>query len=164
MKYFVIGMGRSGTSLLSRSLSQQGIKMWNNQYFDLAEDKEIVDLHIKMISDVGGCPWVFGQPLSREDAQRQAEKYLSDVVCLLKKVDGVKDPRLTVFLEYYFDEILKYEDDPFIFVCLRRPEKVADSILRITKKKGFSISKETCLNTAKSYNKLIIDFIKKYYI
>jgi len=52
--------------------------------------------------------------------------------------------------------ILEIDDDPFIYACFRRPEKVAYSLFR---RSGHEYDKTRGIKVAKEYNRRLLKFL-----
>ena len=111
MVYFLIGMHRSGTSLVSNLLHSAGIHMydqvrlpdkWNPGGY--GEDEEFKAINKAILHDAGG--W-WAQPPMPEEIRTAARKHIPDLQRLIKDRDerfdkwGLKDPRMCLLAQYY---------------------------------------------------------------
>ncbi|HEX5322181.1 MAG TPA: sulfotransferase [Capsulimonadaceae bacterium] len=136
---FVIGMHRSGTSLMTRLLEVAGAYVgtddtlmeaneWNETGF--WEDKRFAHINARLLEAFGG--WVWDPPAFPEgwldDDRTQALR--SEAQALLKKefethsMWAVKDPRATLVLPFWH----RLVDHPKHVLCVRNPLDVAGSL------------------------------------
>jgi hypothetical protein len=159
--FIVLGMHRSATSLMAKSLHQGGVYMGNKLipadrgnpkgYF---ENIEIVRLNDAILSAAGGS-WI--KPPSHEDIM--ATDFSEQIQEMLEKYRrplwGWKDPRSLLTIEKY----LPYIKNPHFVCCFRPPDSVAKSLYtregeRLPYKKGLALAKE--------YNKRLLTFLHSY--
>lgn len=127
---FVVGMHRSGTSLVANLLRDLGVNFGDDQDLlppqpdnpdGFLENKDVVEVHDELLRDLGGdwfnpvAPLVLSEKqVSRINSLRtQLEE---------KSVVGVKDPRMSLFLPYWIS------DADELLVCIREPQAVANSL------------------------------------
>jgi len=135
---FVVGMHRSGTSMIGNLLYDAGFYLgnnlmggnkWNpNGYF---EDWSVVRQNEHILNACGGS---WDNPPGEEDILN-FDINLSSVVSQFKRPDAViKDPRLCLTLPLW----LKYFEEPSIIFVERDRDAVAKSL---QKRDGFNINK-----------------------
>ncbi|BFM06254.1 hypothetical protein [Halioxenophilus aromaticivorans] len=131
----VIGMHRSGTSLVAQWLSRSGLDMGENLLGPGAgneqghyEDTEFVSAHSQVMS-------LWGLDAAGVEPFGSVRKVVEDQARILKELDsrfsqeydwGWKDPRTCLFLDYYGS----VRSDINYLVVFRRPEAVVNSLLR----------------------------------
>lgn len=170
--YIIAGMGRSATSFLAQSLKKNGVDIGKKFYMGQNpnggfEDQDFVDLNKKVFLEAGMEVGIHSLPADRERMKQAFDKYKEEYKELIKKkrnaVDGlwgVKEPRLTLILEFLIEIILEEDEDPFFYLAFRNPKKVAESLNRLNPE----IDKEEAEQTAREYNKIIIKFLQKNYV
>lgn len=159
----VVGMHRSGTSLLSLFLSELGINMGDEKLSSSHanptghhEDMFFLNLHTKILNNCGG-DW--DSPPNKKLLQKEWMKHFTTIQDKLEQksiensVWGWKDPRTSLFLESY----LKTIKNPLIIYCTRSSKEVEDSIYARDK-----ISKEHSKLLKKHYDFEIKRTLKKY--
>jgi len=136
---FVIGMGRSGTSLATRLLEIAGAYVgteetllaaneWNETGF--WEDKRIASLNARLLEAFGGRYW--DPPLFPADwlEDERVLPFRAEAKALLETdffghpLWAVKDPRVTVVLPFWQSLV----DQPKHILCLRNPMDAAASL------------------------------------
>lgn len=166
--YLITGMGRSGTSFLAQSLKRNGVYIGKDFYPDMGakggyENKEFVNLNKKVFTEAGMGWGINSMPADKERLKKAFKNHKDEYKKLIDKhkrpVWGVKEPRISLFASE-FVELL--DDDPFIYIAIRKPEKVAESIAKLKEKNSKTPYKKDYLKTAKEYNRRIIDFIKEF--
>lgn len=167
----VTGMHRSNTSMVTESLEKEGLFIGENLlpasnansrgYF---EDVNIIAFHDKIIQDAGYKHYngVYNRQILKKLVP---SKYKPDG--LLKKifddhkVFGFKDPRATLFLDYWEENL----SNPVYMLCFRDPAFVAHSLLKRAgrlKKFWRYYAIFRYLNLWYLYNSLILEFYQKY--
>lgn len=166
--YLIIGMGRSGTSFLAQSLERNGIDMGKDYYMGKNskggyENKKFVDLNKKVLKEAGMGSWINSLPVDKKKLKKSFNNHKEEYKSLIDKYKGcnwgLKEPRVSLFASEF---VKLLDDDPFIYIAIRKPEKVAESIVNLKKKNNKPYYKKDYLETAKEYNRRIIDFIKEF--
>ena len=156
--FIVLGMHRSGTSLIAGGLNKSGINMgekllganeWNPKgHF---ENEEFIELNDRILAEAGGS---WDNPPSEEAILKAGEKLKDEIKVVVDRnkgrLWGWKDPRTTLTIKCY----LPYIEHPFFITCWRKPLDVAKSL---NKRNGMPI--EQGVKIAKEYNKRLIEFI-----
>lgn len=147
---FIIGMHRSGTSLLTKGLETLGVYLGENLmagdvYNEKGywEDLDFVNFNDHLLNQIG-MKWHSLLPiddkklkclLTKENIQKAeniVKKNLSKSDCI-----AFKDPRLTILFSFWKIVIEKIGIDPFYVIALRNPQAVAMSLI---KRDGFELS------------------------
>jgi hypothetical protein len=140
----VLGMHRSGTSMVSNTLSLLKINLGKNM-IGLAEDnprghfenKWFVKMNDKILALAGGT-WEI--PPSRDEILKlkQNKQLMSEIENLIRsqedEVWGWKDPRTVLTLELY----LPFLKNPYFIICQRDKTSISKSL---NKRNGFQIKK-----------------------
>jgi glycosyltransferase involved in cell wall biosynthesis len=132
----VLGMHRSGTSLLAQYLYRVGLYAGDdfvpaNEYNTegYLEYQPLVDFHEKLLSYTGNTWYAPSQSINNHDL---LVRYADEARLLIARMDASgkdwfwKDPRMPVFLEFW-KEILKGREIHFI-ITLRHPSAIANSL------------------------------------
>ncbi len=159
----VLGMHRSATSLVAKSLNSE-IYMGNNLleanihnpegYF---ENSKFVELNDKILGSAGGS---WDSPPSRKDILAVGFRFKSEIKKLIesegegKDIWGWKDPRSVLTIELF----LPFIEGPHFVACFREPEEVARSLER----RG-DVGYEQGLRLTKEYNNRMLKFLSDYY-
>lgn len=177
--FVVLGMHRSGTSLLAKALHtfnndpkvSMGATMLedaleNAEELGLAnasnpqghfEDDEFMQLNERILAAAGGS-WF--KPPTREEIVSVSAQFSDDIKALVKKrssaIWGWKDPRSCLTLDLFHPHL----DNPHYICMFRDPEDVADSLVR-RDKDTIGMYKEYGVNLAKEYNRRILQFISE---
>jgi len=127
---YIVGMHRSGTSLIANILRDAGVEFGEDyELLDpqsdnpegFCEHKEVVTLNDKLLESLDGT-W-FNPPLSLTLDFEQKDKLIRLRKNLLSRsINGVKDPRISLFVK----EWCRSEDK--LIVCIRNPVDVASSL------------------------------------
>ncbi len=138
----VLGMHRSGTSVITRGLKALGINLGNRLMPAVAgnndkgfwEDLDIVDFNERLLK-ASGCVWHTVQPLQTTQVEMLCQQgYLIKAVALLRsKLDrntrfGFKDPRTAKLLPFWKRVFEAGKFNTRYLVALRNPISVADSL------------------------------------
>jgi hypothetical protein len=132
----VLGMHRSGTSMLSGVLSRLGINMGDELLGKDAsnplghfEDREFLDLNKRILEAAGGS---WDNPPSQEEILLKKKQFEKEIKELITKAEsrsilwGWKEPRTSITIDLY----LSYLDNPYFIFCHRDPMAVARSLNR----------------------------------
>lgn len=165
----VLGMHRSATSLVARTLNSE-VHMGKNLLIGLRdnpkghyENVHIVALNDKILHQSGGS-WHNPPPREQiikigKNYEEEIKKIISDEVEIAKSKNmeswGFKDPRTCLTIDVW----CSYLPSPQFIVCYRNPLDVAKSLKA---RNNFSIEKGVELT--REYNKRIFDFINKDFI
>ena len=165
----VLGMHRSGTSLISGLLNKMGVNMGKRLlspsvenpkgYF---EDLDFFDLNSKILKEAGG-DW--NLPPNKEVLLKVMEKNKNKFEDIINrknkngKLWGWKDPRTVLTIDGYTN-FLSIKKTKFIIV-FRNPLTIAHSLNK-KKKKKFRLNVIDGLELSNFYNHELVSFIKKY--
>lgn len=143
----ILGMHRSGTSMVAGVLNILGVNMgknligpdWSNPLGHF-ENIEFVRLNDEILKEAGGS---WDNPPKREEILTQKGKFSLQIKNLIEKekseIWGWKDPRTSLTIELY----LPYLENPYFIVCYRDSEKIAHSLEKRNKmkiEKGMKLS------------------------
>jgi hypothetical protein len=173
MKTFVVlGMHRSATSLVAKSLNSV-IFMGNNLYganktnpFGHYEEQMFLNMNTKILKLAGGS-WDFPPP--ENEILRVGQILCDEIRAIVEKMNllaeekfakrsykeplwGWKDPRTTLTIRCY----LPYLQNPHYIVCFRNPEEIAKSLNAV-------LTYEYSLKLVKEYNKRLLKFLNEAY-
>lgn len=139
MTVYVIGMHRSGTSVVARLLSELGLNLGSDE--DLIktnkanlggfyERSDIVGVNTDFTRN-NGLDWRTLPEIERTADPRGVDEYARSIEATLatlksNDIDVVKDPRLSVLLPYWRSRARSME----AIVCVRHPNAVAASLAR----------------------------------
>lgn len=157
----ILGMHRSGTSMVAGILQQLGANIGNELMeasiynpFGHFENKQFVDINNKILAISGG-DWL--SPPPPENILQQNTHFSNEIVDLINrnKSDfwGWKDPRTTLTIDLF----LPYLENPYFIVCYRNDIDIATSL---HERDGLEIEKS--LKLIELYNKRIDSFFKKH--
>jgi len=130
----VLGMHRSGTSMVGNVLRNLGIDMgkrlakakWTNPLGHF-EDKDFVDLNSRILRLAGGS---WDKPPDQDKIRKQQDAVKTEIVKLVQGRDsqvwGWKDPRTSLTMELY----LPYLTNPYFIVCHRDIRAISRSLMR----------------------------------
>lgn len=160
--FIVLGMHRSATSLVAKSLNTQ-INMGGPFLSSHAsnphghfEDVDFIRLNMKILRLAGGS---WADPPSEEAILSLQGKIDHQIKALLDKkfknsqFFGWKDPRTTLTIKLY----LPYLENPHFITCFRNPKETAKSL---SKRDGFSM--DFCINLVNEYNSRLLNFLTEY--
>jgi hypothetical protein len=152
----ILGMHRSGTSLLTGLLSQVGVKMGRRLYAPQKgvnekgfwEHEDIVDTHDELLLHLGS-QWDDLLPLGKEWWKADVARPFADRLISLVRRDfsntsvwALKDPRMCRLLPLWFPILASQQVSP-VFICMNRnPFEVVASL---QKRDGFSREKALVL-------------------
>jgi hypothetical protein len=138
----VLSPGRSGTSLLMQALGALGMSMSENMvpgnfsnpdgHF---EDKDIMELHIRLFFEIGGHP---SMPLpegwlnlsSIQPIKRQLTGIFKEQILNSSSIWGFKDPRTNAFLPLWFRIMNSEKITPLFIFAARKPETTIASFIK----------------------------------
>ncbi|MFX0186842.1 MAG: sulfotransferase family protein [Candidatus Hodarchaeota archaeon] len=156
----VLGMHRSGTSMISGVLSILGLNIgdiikgrYEYNPFGYFEDQNFLKLNNEILKSAGGHPF---DPPDEKSILIQAEKFKEEIEKILKnkpELWGWKDPRTSLTIELY----LPYLTNAYFIVCHRKPEEVAESLYR-----KYKMDFEKSLKIKKIYDLRIENFFSKF--
>lgn len=152
----VLGMHRSGTSVITRGLQVMGVELGNrlmppfegNNSKGFWEDTDINDLNIEMLHSLNS-EWHFLTPIQPADVDRLCTNgYLQRAIELLQaktsdaKVFGFKDPRVAKLLPFWKKVFAQGQIDVDYVLVIRHPLSVCESL---TKRDGLDAEKSHLL-------------------
>lgn len=161
--YIVLGMHRSGTSFIAKALYDQGVDMGKNIQFGSNpfnklghfENQDFVFLDNEII---GATSQIWDDPPSDEKIEAQVktrtDKIKSTIDKNKSKFWGWKHPTSVFTVDHYLPHI---DGDTYLVCVFRKPDKVAESLLR---RDGKPMNWGRSL--AKQYNRKLIEVIKKF--
>ena len=158
----VLGMHRSATSLIAKSLSLAGVNMGNSMlpadagnpegYY---EDSDFLNMNKFLLASAGGS-WDH-PPLKRKIAELANDKYITEEIKKLietksapGKLWGWKEPRTVLTIRLYH----KHLKDPIYITAHRKVAAIARSLAL---RNGINNSQATAL--AVEYNKRLTSFL-----
>ncbi len=160
--FIVLGMHRSATSLIAKSLSKE-ICLGSNflppspiNPKGFFEDRDFVKLNDRILNKAGGS---WQKPPPEESIVRLAPTFGPRIALLLedKFCDetfyGWKDPRTTLTIRLY----LPYLKNPHFISCFREPDEVAKSLVAVG---GFTL--ESAKELTKIYNQRLLKFLTEF--
>jgi len=130
----VLGMHRSGTSMVAGVLARLGVDMgqellgksWSNPLGHF-EDKDFVELNERILDAAGGS---WNNPPSESAIRDQEPSFAKEIKNLIRAKEsniwGWKDPRTCLTIELY----LPYLTNPYFIVCRRDYQAIAESLRR----------------------------------
>jgi len=152
----VLGMHRSGTSVITRGLKVMGVELGDklmrsverNNPKGFWEDVDIYELNNEMLS-VLNIDWHCLTQIENCDVKTLREKgyFLRAVELLCQKagdasIFGFKDPRVTKLLPFWKEVFSQIQLDVSYVLAMRNPMNVAESLL---KRDGFDMEKSYLL-------------------
>lgn len=157
--YVVLGMHRSGTSFITKSLLDQGVdmgKLSTEDELTLYEDKEFGELNNRIIEKAGGT---WDEPPKEEDIVLAGQFFKEDIKALLAKRKssfwGWKDPRTVITFPAYAPYL---EGDMYLVCMFRKPRYVVRSL----RSRNKELSAADYLELTQEYNQRIISIVKKF--
>ncbi|MTI59815.1 MAG: hypothetical protein FH762_07465 [Firmicutes bacterium] len=158
----VLGMHRSGTSMIAGILDRLGINMGDNLIgampsnpYGHYEDKEFVELNDRILHAAGGS-WY--NPPGREALLEKQNTFKDDILSLVRKINdsskycGWKDPRTSLTIELFHP----YLTAPKFIVCHRAAAQVANSL-----QKRSGIPPEVGIILKREYDGRLTDFFTR---
>lgn len=152
----VLGMHRSGTSVITRGLQVMGVELGSrlmppfegNNSKGFWEDVDINGLNIEMLNSLNS-EWHFLTPIQPADVDTLCKNgYLQRAVDLLQaktsdaKVFGFKDPRVAKLLPFWKEVFTQGQMNVDYILVIRHPLSVCDSL---AKRDGFDVQKSHLL-------------------
>jgi hypothetical protein len=139
----VLGMHRSGTSVITRSLQVLGVTLGDRLMLPHAinpkgfwEDVDVNELNIQMLKALGS-DWHYLAPIEQDDVDALREKgFIASATDLLRRkvgdslVFGFKDPRVAKLLPFWKAAISHCGLKAGYVLTLRHPLSVVDSLRR----------------------------------
>ncbi len=157
----VIGMHRSGTSMLAAILEALGVHMGENKLGEHDsnplghfEDLDFLQFHERFLADLGTTA---EHPPSRQAILNHAHLEKETIIRLIQQKShglwGWKDPRNSIFAELY----LPYLKNPYFLVIRRNEAAVVHSLyIRDTMEEARAKAFKRC------YDERIDDFLRRY--
>jgi len=156
----VLGMHRSGTSLMAHILSKLGVNMGRTLIkknytnpLGFYEDIDFVNLNKYIIRKLDK-DWK--NPPDNSELLKKRKMFDKRIKKIVEKKRGKlwgwKDPRTTITIELF----LPYLNNPYFIVCYRKKEKVANSL------KIRGINKQDAYRIKKVYDNYIKEFFNRY--
>jgi hypothetical protein len=157
----ILGMHRSGTSMVGGVLARLGINMGEifredritSNPLGFYEDVDFLNLNIDILKEAGGS---WEDPPDLEQIISQESKFNIKIQKLIKKkpqIWGWKDPRTSLTIRLY----LPYIHNPHFIICHRNPEEVANSLYKRSK-----MPYEKAMRLINIYKGEIENFFKDY--
>jgi hypothetical protein len=159
----ILGMHRSGTSMVAGILTKLGINMGDellgktpSNPFGHFEDRDFVNLNNSILLKAKGS---WDEPPSEKDILSQADDFNNEIQKLIKKksdlrnIWGWKDPRTSLTIKLY----IPYLKNPYFIICHRKNTEIANSLKR---RDGYEIKKG--LDLVNIYNNRIDNFFNQY--
>ena len=139
----VLGMHRSGTSVLTRALAAVGVYLGNqlmpgkpDNPKGFFEDLGITRLNLELLTELG-CYWDSLQVPDWQSLPNERQCYYCDVaVSLIRQRFGhvdlwaFKDPRVIRLMTFWVQVLKQADFEPVFILCNRHPLSVADSLAR----------------------------------
>ncbi len=174
----VLGMHRSGTSAITKSLELFGVALGDNLYpagFDnpkgFWEDREYIEINEALLHHVGMHYNKFGFDIDRlcsdvfvSDLKLKAAQFITKKLSLNDRVWGFKDPRTCRLLPFWQDVFKQLQCDVKYVIALRNPISVAKSLFerdQIAVEKGYMLWLQHMLPAiveTQGYLRAVIDF------
>ena len=165
--YIVLGSPRSGTSFLTKALIDQGVfmgkKFKGNSIHGGYENVEFEKLNRDIIKNAGGN-WGSGAfPEDEKKLIHSAHDFEAEMTEVVRKNKrkwwGFKDPKTSLTLPAWMLHINEITDDPVFYICMRKPEKIAESQ---AKRSGKAYDRWRMPEVSKEYYRRIIAFMQEY--
>jgi len=159
----VLGMHRSGTSLIAGMLEKLGVNMgerqvgvhWSNPLGHF-ENIDFVKMDDKILEKVGGS-WDNPPDISEILKLKHDKELMAEIESVVRKNEdtiwGWKVPTTSLTIELY----LPFLTNPYFIVCYRNPEAIAKSL-----KKRDDMDREKALWLTEIYVKSIKEFFKRH--
>jgi len=172
----VVGMHRSGTSILSKALNCLGVNMGDklipaDKYNQKGywEDAEIVLFNNRLLSHFGYQWDTLGLKLDSAKLKDCLKRFQDEAIKIVNrrtsagKLWGFKDPRISRLLPFWNTIFKELNITPLYIISSRTPAKIAESL---KKRDQFSNEKSmllwlehmsACVNDSVSYGRLVVD-------
>jgi|AntAceMinimDraft_10_1070366.scaffolds.fasta_scaffold27521_2 hypothetical protein len=158
----IIGMHRSGTSVIGNILNELGVNLGKNvlqgaedNKGGFFENKKFIRMNNHLLALKNGS-WDSPPSEKKINSLKKSEKIKKLIKKLINSekdvIWGWKEPRTSLLLDLYYP----YLKNPYFIYCKRNPLAIANSL---KKRNNFSIKKG--LNLTKEYNYRIKKFINK---
>lgn len=153
----VLGMHRSGTSMIAGVLSKLGVDMgkellgksWANPLGHF-EDKDFLQLNKRILEAAGGS---WNAPPTEESIREQESSFTEEIKDVIRRKSaglwGWKDPRTSLTIRLYLPHLL----NPYFIICHRDFRAIAESLRR---RDGMEI--EQSIRLARIYEERIEGF------
>jgi len=162
--FVILGMHRSATSLVAKSMNENVFMGYNEEMLPPApdnpegffENKRFLELNDAILHKAGGN-WL--EPPLKEAILEQKSEFLSDITSIVNEYNenglnwGWKDPRTSLTIPLFHEHLI----NPHYISVFREPLEVAKSLNR---RNGISIEKG--MLCAKEYNYRIIQFLSEF--
>lgn len=172
MPVILAGMHRSGTSFAASVLQAAGVAMGERMYpADRGnvkghfEDMDFLEVHREALVKLGlnETGWTDVWPLEvapevAEQGRRLAAAKAAGFAASGQKAWGWKDPRSTLFLEYWRSVM---PGARFVFMY-REPWEVADSLFRRATDKPILEKPRRAIDLWTAYNRRVVEFVRKH--
>jgi len=154
--YIITGMGRSATTFLSECLIKNGVNMGKKMHGGkngwTKENIDFMELNRKIYEEAGHEFGIEKMPPTKEKVLKLRDKFKEEAKKIVNKNKdehwGVKEPRLTSTYPIILPEIFEVDDDPVVYIAIRKPKYIAKSLMEM---KGCSY--EEGVKTAKEYHR-----------
>ncbi|MCG2784202.1 MAG: sulfotransferase [Anaerolineae bacterium] len=138
----VLGMHRSGTSVMSRALKVMGVDLGNNLLSGMEgenekgfwEDIDILNLNDEMLSSLSST-WYDLLPITVEDVEKLKERgFFYHAINLLQnkmkdvQIFGLKDPRFAKLLLFWKQVFIELNVNVSYIITVRNPLSVSQSL------------------------------------
>lgn len=166
--FIVLGMHRSATSLLAKTLQDAGVFMGSQMLpkdsgnpHGYYEDIHFLQMNKWILATAGG-DWLHVPTVEKIKALKKNKTCQDMIINLvnsrkaLNRMWGWKDPRTILTIDLY----MPYLEDPIFITAHRNPTEVAKSLLR---RNGEAIPFEKGLALAWEYNKRLHAFLTSYH-
>ena len=174
----VLGMHRSGTSAITRSLSALGVELGNNLIpagldnpRGFWEDRECLAINEELLALLGSSLYQFGLAfrISGDDTRldllrTRARQYVTARVAQYEGLWSFKDPRTCRLLEFWIPVFQDCACEPLFVLVLRNPLSVAQSL---EKRDGIPVEKGgllwlqhtlATLEDTRSYPRIVVEY------
>lgn len=162
----ITGMHRSGTSLMASLLQSTGIHI-GSRLMDAGlgnakghfEDLDFVEFHEEVLKSQGISKqgWTLNKQIKVQEQYIDTAKTIINKRCKLNEIWGWKDPRTTLFLDFWISLI----PNSYFILLYRSPWEVIDSLYR-RGDEAFLKNPNFALQVWSSYNQAILDFIERF--
>ena len=154
--YVVLGLNRSGTSLVANGLHKQGVFFGKGGW--RLENGGFVNLNAKIIQAAGGT---WNNPPPEKDLLHQGDLHAQEIQKAINYMSslghplwGWKDPRQYLTVQSWLDYL---PGDVYLIATFRKPEFAGASLHRCS-----LMSEQAGIKLSKEYAKRMIGVIKKF--